>query len=192
MTYEELKIQLDINDPIGVLDVVGKLYADNKWFVVCDEGDCHLLDSNGNECNIREVIEISARIVPNNVKKVIITDAVTSIGWRAFFGCSSLMNIVIPSSVINIGAWAFDSCISLANITIPNGVTSIEEYAFYGCSGLTSVTIGNGVPSIGPYAFDGCTNLKDIIFEGKTIEEAKQMENYSWGIKDESIIKCKS
>jgi len=32
--------------------------------------------------------------------------------------------------------------------------------------------------------------LTDIIFKGKTLEEVKSMDNYPWGIKDESIIKA--
>ena len=39
--------------------------------------------------------------------------------------------------------------------------------------------------------FLGCISLKEIIFKGKTLEEVKQMKNYPFGIKNESIIKCK-
>jgi hypothetical protein len=37
-----------------------------------------------------------------------------------------------------------------------------------------------------------CKSLKEIIFKGKTLEEVKQMENYPFGIKDKSIIKCEN
>ena len=45
-------------------------------------------------------------------------------------------------------------------------------------------------PKSGDYAFLYCDSLKDVVFKGKTLEEVKQMENYSFGIEDESIIKC--
>ena len=49
-------------------------------------------------------------------------------------------NLTIPNSVTSIGERAFYGCSSLTSVTIPNSVTSIGVYAFYYCDGLTSVT----------------------------------------------------
>ena len=76
------------------------------------------------------------------------------------------------------------------SMTIPNSVTSIREGAFIGCSGLKSVTIPNSVMSIGSYVFSKCTSLKELIFKGKSIDEVKEMDNYPWGIRDKSAIRC--
>ena len=91
-----------------------------------------------------------------------ITYSVTSIGYGAFCGCSSLTSVVIGNSVTSIGNSAFSGCSSLTSVEIPSSVTSIGKYAFSGCSGLTSVVIGNSVTSIGNSAFYCCTGLTSV------------------------------
>ena len=107
-----------------------------------------------------------ANIVSNtyeNGKGVIKFDGrVTSIGWGAFYKCSSLTEITIPNSVTSIGEYTFAHCSSLTEITIPNSVTSIGELAFADCSSLTEITIPNSVTSIGRYAFYHCSSLTNV------------------------------
>ena len=74
------------------------------------------------------------------VKDLVIPNSVTSIGYRAFQGCSGLTSITIPNSVTSINRGAFERC-GLKLVTIGNSVTSIGDYAFSGCSGLTAVNI---------------------------------------------------
>ncbi len=108
-----------------------------------------------------------ASCVPSGISKekltsVTIPEGVTSIGGRAFEGCSSLTTVTIPSSVTSIGNYAFSGCSSLTTVTIPEGVTSIGSYAFHGCSSLRSVTIPSSVTSIGSSAFYGCSSLTSV------------------------------
>ena len=98
----------------------------------------------------------------NQAKSASIQDGVTSIGDRAFYGCTGLASVTIGNSVTSIGSSAFSGCTGLTSVTIPDSVTSIGGSAFSGCTGLTSVTIPNSVTSIGNDSFSGCTGLTSV------------------------------
>lgn len=102
---------------------------------------------------------------PSTIKKIFLTDGITSIGNYAFKDCSLLNRIYIPNSVTSIGDYAFKGCSNLNSISIPNFVTSIGKYAFGHCSALTNVNISNisnSLISIGDYAFEYCSSLTSI------------------------------
>ena len=92
--------------------------------------------------------------------------SVTSIGEKAFDGCTGLTSITIPNGVTSINASAFSDCKKLANIMIPSSVRSIEKYAFSECDGLRSVTFAadSQCSRIGEYAFMECRNLTNFAF----------------------------
>ena len=190
MTYEELKIQFDLNEPIDVLKSVGRHINDNVWFVICNNGDCHLFDDKGNEIDINKIKILYEKIIPKDIKKIIVPDSVEHIGYSAFQNCNSLTSIIIPDSVKSIGYYAFAFCENLTLINIPDLVESIEDWAFEWCENLTSIVIPDSVEHIGYYAFYKCKNLKSLIFKGKTINHMKSMKCYPFGIEDKLIIKC--
>lgn len=70
--------------------------------------------------------------------------AVTSIGYKAFYGCFSIKSVTIPEGVKNIGYSAFDWCRSLKDITLPSSVTFVDVSAFCRCSSLVSITVAQG------------------------------------------------
>ena len=105
----------------------------------------------------------------SELTSVTIPNSVTSIGESAFYGCSGLTSAIIGNSVKSIGEGAFRYCSGLTSVTIPNSVTFIGEDAFSDCSGLTSVTIGNSVTSIGQEAFCGCSGLTSVTIPNAVI-----------------------
>jgi len=124
-----------------------------------------------------------------SIKKIVITDGITSICEAAFSGCSQLKDVSIAQSVTELGVRMFENCTSLKSIVIPNGVsviqectfwdcvsltsvilpetlTEIEEAAFRGCSALPTITFPKSLQSLGDAAFTGCSKLKHIYFKG--------------------------
>jgi len=67
----------------------------------------------------------------STVTNVIIGNGVTSIGDRAFLGCTNLLTLTIGNSVTNIGNEAFRVCFVLRSVTIPRSVTHIGDEAFF-------------------------------------------------------------
>ena len=125
--------------------------------------------------------------IPSSVTYNGITYAVTGIGSRAFYYCSSLTSVTIGNSVTSIGRDAFygtgiyndesnwennvlyiDNCLIEAETSISGSYTIkentrlIANYAFLDCSSLTSITIPNSVKSIGSEAFGSCSSLTSI------------------------------
>ena len=101
----------------------------------------------------------------------------TSIGYRAFSGCTGLTSIIVEN-----GNTKYDSrngCNAIIetasntlvagckNTTIPNNVKSIGKYAFSGCSKLVDLTIGSGVTSIGSKAF-GDSKIRQLLIKTDT------------------------
>jgi len=105
---------------------------------------------------------------PSAKGAVTIPARVTSIGDRAFIGCTSLPSVTIPSSVKSIGEWSFAGCTSLTSIIISFGVTFIGNSAFLLSPNLASITIPSSVTSIGYGAFSYWISSQTINIEGHT------------------------
>ena len=105
----------------------------------------------------------------SSLRSATIPDSVTTIEGSAFLVCSSLTSANIPDSVTTIGDSAFAACDGLTSVNIPNSVTTIGYEAFYGCRSLTSVTIPDSVTTIGEYVFSSCSMLQE--FKGNLASE---------------------
>ena len=119
-----------------------------------------------------EIISIADKAFSEcgKLKKIIMPDSVTSIGWEAFGECTGLTEVRLSQNLTAIKEGAFRSCHNLKTISIPNSVLTIERYAFDRCAALESVTILNSVTSIGEGAFAHCESLTDVIIPNSVTE----------------------
>ena len=109
----------------------------------------------------------------------VMPSGVTTVGNRAFAGCTSLTSVEIPNSVTSIGEDAFDDCTNIKELEAPtialsliprdslktvviNGGETIDDRALSDCKQLESVTIPNSVTTIGSRAFYYCTSLTSV------------------------------
>lgn len=91
------------------------------------------------------------------LSSVTISNSVTEIRGYAFYAAGNVRRIVIPDSVTSIGYSAFREA-GVEKLSIGTGVESISDLAFKDCF-LTNVYIPESVVSIGGGAFS-CSNLR--------------------------------
>lgn len=108
-----------------------------------------------------------------NARKVILPKTVTSLGFDAFYKCSSLTDVVMPNTLTNIGDSAFLGCTSLVNAVIPDSVEYIGKSGFAYCDNLKTVSLSNNLWYIDEYTFAACPSLLSINL-GSAIEDIRK------------------
>ena len=61
----------------------------------------------------------------SQIKKVVVSDGITSVGYYAFSNCSELTEVAFASTVTSIGRFAFANDAKLASVTLPLGIFRI-------------------------------------------------------------------
>lgn len=115
------------------------------------------------------------------IKKIIISEGITSIGDSALVGLTEMTSVDIPNTVTKIKRLAFADAWKLESITIPDGVTTLGYYCFERCKALKTVIIPDSVTEIGCDAFRGCIALETVVISNN-VEE----------IPEDCFLGCKS
>ncbi len=88
----------------------------------------------------------------NTVKKVILPETIETIGYRSFYGCSSLTDINFPDSLRRTGGWVFAHT-GLTEFIAPVNFTELGYGSFYSCESLKTVVLTPAVSYLGSDTF---------------------------------------
>ena len=109
------------------------------------------------------------------IKKLVLPEALESISYRAFYGCSNLREMNIPASLTRIGGWAFAHT-GFTDIVFPETFESLDYGAFYG-SDLRNCVLSSKVDWLGENTFRMCPDLESVTIPAAEVEiNAKAFE----------------
>lgn len=124
----------------------------------------------------------------SNLVSVTLPEGITSIGSMAFYNCTSLDNVTLPDSLTTFGEGAFMNCDSLSEIVIPGKMKTITARVFASCDTLAQVTLPEGLSEIGNMSFQSCISLKEISIPD-TVTQIKNAFSYCTGLERVTLSK---
>lgn len=98
----------------------------------------------------------------NNLKRVVMDEAMTIVGNGAFDDCQNLEEVVFSDNVTSIGVEAFFGCKKLTHVDLPAGLTTLEREAFMS-SGLKSLVLPEQISVVPEALCYGCTALSEVV-----------------------------
>ena len=118
---------------------------------------------NITKINVPNVIKIGDESVYNLVGlEEITTGQLTSLGTKAFMGCSSLKVPPDISRLVTLPSYAFNGCAALESIDLTNK-EAVGSYTFQNCSSLKQVSLPNLIyQADATDTFQNCTALESV------------------------------
>lgn len=110
---------------------------------------------------------------------------ITIIRWNLHF--DKIKKVVISEGVTSIGSYAFANCPQLSEIVISDSVTNIGYRAFINCTGLKEIEITKNIRTIGAYAFQGCSLLETLNFNAQNANSVYYNAFYNCPVKTLNI-----
>ncbi len=124
-----------------------------------------------------------------SLRKVVLSEGITTVGWGTFNECAvltevsfpstlriiytvafqgsrSLTGVVFPDSLTYIGYRAFANS-GLTAVVTPESCTTVEEGAFANCRSLKTCEIRGQIPRIEANLFRECLSLESVVFPGE-------------------------
>lgn len=86
--------------------------------------------------------------------------SIDAIPWQLY--AAHVKKVVISEGVTSVGAYSFSGMLKLTEVSLPEGITSIGNSAFYHCSALTELTIPSTIETLGSKCLSFCHELESI------------------------------
>ena len=144
--------------PESVIIIEGNVFEDCSSLNEIKVDPANTIYDSHDNCNA--IIEKLSGTLISACNNSFIPSGVTTIGDRAFDGCSQLDEIIIPETVKKINDYAFSGCSGLKSILLPNSVKELGIGSFYCCYSLEEITFSEALTIIPKNAFDLCKSLK--------------------------------
>lgn len=171
LTTKVEELTAEVEDIGDVIDA-GKC-GENVYYVVYSNGKT-LVKGSGAMTDYTQS-EQSPFYHNDNVKNVVLSEGITTLGERAFMRCETLESIALPTTLTTIGGAAFYQgdyahgvVYGPATVTIPQSVTEIQRFAFW-CNALTEICVPASVQTVGDHVFTDCARLATVRYEGAKI-----------------------
>lgn len=153
------------------------IYLDGVNEGVCGDNVTYTLDNsgtltifgNGKMADWSSTVYAPWYMQRAKIRKIIVTDGVTSIGNYAFQDCVNLETVETGNSVEKIGNNAFYNCASLSSISISDSLKFLCDYSFYNCKKLDNISLSSNIQTIGEYAFYECDSIQSITIPGSVL-----------------------
>ena len=125
-----------------------------------------------------------------SLNSIQIPASVTTMGYSAFTGCTSLETLTfLGSNLTVLDDSVFSGCSKLTEVEIPDSVTTLKTNVFAECEKLSRVMIPTSVTKIGCGSFVRCGNLGEINYAGsKTQWDAIDIGYYDFSISPDSML----
>ena len=126
-----------------------------------------------------------------SIRSVVIEQAVTSIGYRAFYGCSSLTSITIPEGVTSIGNSAFYGCSRLASLFFNGDAPTIDTTAFIDVNAVAFYPAGNATWESKKLDYGGTLYWSAMELNTEIIATSICGENMMWQLSKGGVLTIK-
>lgn len=175
-----IELNAKVNNFSG--DIVGYGKCGDDVHYVLFSGGTMLLSGSGDMYDYESDNNPDANLSPffnrNDIKSVVISDGITSVGTFAFTFCDELKNVSLPNSLTRIGRNGFMPHIDeyvehhvlngLTALTLPPDISELGRYAFSGTA-ITALIVPASVVTVSIEVFSGCQALETVRYEGRII-----------------------